>query len=74
MAIRDFTKEVEKVLKRLRDEQKGGFLPKGGVVSVEINAATMPTALVKATRSIIRATAEKQNQNTESKTIVNAPN
>ena len=41
MAIRDFTKEVEKVLKRLQREQKGGFLPTGGIVSVEINAATI---------------------------------
>lgn len=73
MAIRDFTKEVEKVLKRLQREQKGGFLPTGGIVSVEINAATMPPALVKATRSIIRATAEKQNQNSSRTNINSAP-
>ena len=73
MAIRDFTQEIRKSLDRLIKSQKGGFLPDGGVTSVEIDAATMPSKLVAATRSIIKGIAEKQNQGTARKNLTSAP-
>ena len=67
MAQQDFYNEVEKFLRKIQNDinrnDKGGFVPKGGIVSLEAKVSALAPALRQATASIITGIAMEQKNN-----------